>query len=247
MSGHTLMDPTPREELRDVSTDRPDTTESAYSVDAGHVQLEMSVVDLTRDGGATSLAVAPFLFKIGLLDFVDLQLGLDPLVAEKVGGAGAMGAGDTTVRLKVNVWGNDGGPTAFVVMPFAKLPTASAGFGNGRVDGGVILPFAFTLPGGFDAAVMPELDVNRKAADDGYLIEIVHTATTSHDLVGPLGGFVEYAGFADLSGETPYRAYVDAGLTAMAWDDVQLDVGGRLGLTSAAEDVGGFVGVSFRR
>ena len=247
MTGHSLVDPTPRDELRDVSTDRPDTTESPYSVDAGHVQLEMSLVDVTRDSGATSIAVAPFLFKIGLLEFVDLQLGFDPLVTEKVAGAGATGSGDATVRLKVNVWGNDGGPTAFVVMPFVKLPTASAGFGNGRLEGGVILPLGFTFPNGFNVTVMPEFDLNRNASDDGYALDFVHTATTSHDLVGPVGGYVEYAGFADLSGATPYRGYADMGLTAMVGDDVQFDAGSRIGVTSAAEDIGGFVGLSFRR
>jgi hypothetical protein len=30
-----LLAPTPRSELRDLSTDRPDKTESAYTVDAG--------------------------------------------------------------------------------------------------------------------------------------------------------------------------------------------------------------------
>jgi hypothetical protein len=39
-SGYHLFRPTPRELMRELSTDRPDQTESAYTVDAGHVQLE---------------------------------------------------------------------------------------------------------------------------------------------------------------------------------------------------------------
>ena len=35
-SGYTLFQPVPRELMREMSTDRPDQTESAYTVDAGH-------------------------------------------------------------------------------------------------------------------------------------------------------------------------------------------------------------------
>lgn len=39
-----LFNPTPQELMREMSTDRPDKTESAYTVDAGHYQIEMSVL-----------------------------------------------------------------------------------------------------------------------------------------------------------------------------------------------------------
>lgn len=234
-------------ELRPLSTDRPDTTESAYSVDAGHVQVEMSMVDVTRDGGGTSVGVAPFLVKIGLLHWMDLQLGMDPFLHSRTGGASASGVGDGMVRLKMNLWGNDEGATALVVMPFVKVPMASSGFGNGRVEGGVIVPFAVGLPGDVSVGLMPEVDLVRNTADDGYAVDLVHTATASHAIVKDLGGYVEYAGFANLAAEEAYRGYLDGGLTLGFGDDVQLDGGGRVGLTPAAEDLGLFVGLSFRR
>ncbi|MEO8821382.1 MAG: hypothetical protein ABI267_05890 [Ginsengibacter sp.] len=39
-SGYTIFNPTPKKLMRDFETDRPDVTESAYTVDAGHFQLE---------------------------------------------------------------------------------------------------------------------------------------------------------------------------------------------------------------
>jgi hypothetical protein len=48
-SDYNLFHPTPRELMREMSTDRPDTTESPYSVDAGHFQLEMSFLNYTHD------------------------------------------------------------------------------------------------------------------------------------------------------------------------------------------------------
>jgi len=39
-SRYTLFNPTPRELVREMNTDRPDKTESPYTPDAGHFQIE---------------------------------------------------------------------------------------------------------------------------------------------------------------------------------------------------------------
>ena len=44
-----LFNPTPREAMRELSTDRPDQTESPFTVDAGHVQVEMDLATFTYD------------------------------------------------------------------------------------------------------------------------------------------------------------------------------------------------------
>src|SRR5687767_2584936 len=85
---YTLFDPTPRELMREFSTDRPDVTESPYTVDAGHFQVEMSLIEYTRDddGGAEldEYVVAPANLKVGLLNNVDLQLVVEPYVHQRV-------------------------------------------------------------------------------------------------------------------------------------------------------------------
>ena len=48
-STYNLFNPTPRELMREMSTDRPDQTESPYTVDAGHFQMEMDFVKATFD------------------------------------------------------------------------------------------------------------------------------------------------------------------------------------------------------
>jgi hypothetical protein len=44
-----LFHPTPDALLREMATDRPDKTESAYTVDAGHFQVEMDLLSYTYD------------------------------------------------------------------------------------------------------------------------------------------------------------------------------------------------------
>jgi hypothetical protein len=82
---YTLFNPTPRNQLREMATDRPDKTESPFTVDAGHFQVEMDLVNYTHDRGTsgggdtrvTSYAVAPVNVKVGLLNNLDLQLVLE--------------------------------------------------------------------------------------------------------------------------------------------------------------------------
>lgn len=44
-----LYNPTPRDQMRELSTDRPDQTESPYTVDAGHYQIESDIVKYSYD------------------------------------------------------------------------------------------------------------------------------------------------------------------------------------------------------
>lgn len=48
-NGYNLFHATPDALLREMATDRPDKTESAYSVDAGHYQIEMDLLTYTYD------------------------------------------------------------------------------------------------------------------------------------------------------------------------------------------------------
>lgn len=260
-SGYSLFNPTPRELMREMSTDRPDTTESPYSLDAGHVQFELSVVDHTRDRRNSddesrhSLAVLPMLIKVGLTNRTDIQLGVAPYTIDRAESRAdgttseVEGFSDTIVRLKVNLWGNDDtdeGATALAVMPYVSIPTGRDGLSSRHLDGGVIVPFAAALPADFALGAMVQLDWARSQEDDRAVFDFVHTVTVGHDIIGDLGGYIEYAGFANLNHDEEYRGYFDAGLTYAISEDIQVDGGVRFGLTRAADDVGLFVGLSWR-
>src|ERR1035438_186429 len=79
--GYTLFNPVPNTLLRELSPDRPDKTESPYTVDAGHFQLEMDFANYTYDksDGTTTKAwdAGDFNFKAGLLNNADVQLVYD--------------------------------------------------------------------------------------------------------------------------------------------------------------------------
>ncbi|MBI2812911.1 MAG: transporter [Opitutae bacterium] len=258
-SGHSLARPVPASLLRELSTDRPDQTESPYTVDAGRFQVELDFVHHasrrdTSGGGSVrtrNWRIAPVNLKVGLLDRVDLQLLVDPLVNSRVEDriAGTTeevsGFGDVTTRLKVNFWGNDGGSTAFAIMPFVKWPLPASGVRNGATEGGVIFILGFQLPGGWSSAAMTELDIVSDGAG-GRDTEWVNSITFAHDLTDRLGGYLELVA---VTGDAPgfkWQGQFDAGLTYALDDNTQLDLGCNFGVTDSAPDYQPFAGLSRR-
>lgn len=259
-SQYHLFDPTPREFMREMSTDRPDKTESPYTIDAGHFQIESDLLAYSHDRDTArgadlrgdSWSFATLNLKAGLCNFSDLQVVLFPYSHVRTDDrlAGTIGRqdgfGDILTRLKVNLWGNDGGPTAGAIMPYVKWPTSQDNLGNRAIEGGVILPVAFELPADFAAAAMTEFDWLQDAASSGYHLEFVNSITVSHPIVGKLDGFVEF--FSLVSAETgaPWVGTFDFGLVYAITDDMQLDAGAYVGVTRSAADIAPFVGFSVR-
>lgn len=259
-SGYNLFRPTPDALLREMATDRPDKTESAYTVDAGHWQIEMDLVTYTYDrasGGGENLtlegwAIAPINMKVGVLNNVDLQLIAETYNIQSTkdrstnSSTRLSGFGDLLLRCKTNLWGNDGGPTALSVMPFVKFPTNQNGLGNNAVEGGVIFPFAMDLPADWGFGAQVEVDYIQDSGSSDYHGELLNTVTVSHDIVGKLGGYVEL--FSNVSAESGAKwiATFDFGFTYAVTRDIQLDAGLNIGLTDAADDLNPFIGLSMR-
>ena len=66
-SSYNLFNPVPENLMRELSPDRPDKTESPYTLDAGHFMLEMDFANFTYDksDGTTTKAwnIAPFQYQ----------------------------------------------------------------------------------------------------------------------------------------------------------------------------------------
>jgi hypothetical protein len=258
----TLLRPTPEALMRELVLDRPDRTEGPFTVDAGHLQLESDLVsyayDRDTEGGITTRvdtwAVAPLNLRVGLLNALDFHVILETWNHVRTRTSGALGSttanqsgfGDLTLRLKWNLWGNDGGTTAFAVLPYLKLPTNQDGLGNDSVEGGLILPLAVTLPLGFGLGLMTEFDAARDETGDGHHAGFVNSISVSRDLVGPVGGYLEFYSAVSAEAASDWVGTVDAGLIWPIGGDVQLDVGVNVGVTDAADDVSPFAGIGWR-
>jgi hypothetical protein len=248
----TLWNPVPRERLRELSTDRPDQTESPFTVDAGHVQIEMDMVSFTRDDddGETveEWNVAPVNLKVGLRHNLDLQLVFGGWVqSETTGDTGTVrrvgGFSDLTVRAKLNLWGNDSGSTALALMPFATFPLGSDEVSRDEFEGGIIVPFGWSFADGFYLGLMSEIDVLANEEGDHNLAWL-NSVTLGSDVTNRLGVYIEVVGVARRDG--PWTGQLDGGLTFACTENIQLDAGCNFGLTDSAPDRQPFIGLTIR-
>jgi hypothetical protein len=238
--------------LRDLCAERPGRATPSCIVDRGHLMLEVDAFDLTRDRREgvtvqTTQALAPHL-RLGLTDTLEAGVVLTPYAEVRTRGAGAgataRGAGDTVFDLKLSLRNPAGDGTSLAILPFVSAPTAQHGLGAGGFQGGVILPVAAALPGGFSLGLDPEVDAVRDGRG-GAQAAYVAVAALSHG-VGP--GLT--AGVELWTSRTRAETQATADAT-LAWapparPDLQLDAGVNLGLNRRTPGVEAYAGISRR-
>lgn len=228
------------QELRPLSTDRPDTTESSHTVDAGHFQFEMEIATWTRDGNYRDFSFGQLNSKFGLDDSTDLQV-VSPFFTQVHNGE--EGFGDLQVRLKRNLWGNDEGSTSMAVMPFIQLPTSSGDLGSDKIEGGLLVPFGFDGPAGWSCAAMGELALEANEDSEYHFVGLT-SATASHAVTEQSAVFFELVSILSAESGADWEAYFNTGMTWLMTPTWQLDGGIRIGLTDASADYSPFLGVS---
>jgi len=241
---------TPGRNLRAMTTDRPDATESPFTIDPGHVQIEMDFArfgrnrDVVREVDAWE--AAPFNLRVGLSPQWEAGVFIVPFQSETVtmdgGRERRSGFGDTVLRAKWNARGNDGGDLGFGLIADVKLPTASDDFTNGKIEGGLTLPISFPLVGGWSGGAMTSIEAVYSEAGS-FRAVWSNTITAGRELGRNWGGFIE---LTSSTGDSSHAATFNCGITRRIGTDTQWDAGANFGLSRAAEDVVVFSGVSRR-
>jgi hypothetical protein len=241
---YSLFNPVPKSEMRVFSTDRPDVTESPISVDAGHFQFEGDFFKLTIFDGGQIINLFSGLYKMGLNKNWDIHLGIELYniyADEREGGNNVeKGYGNTTIRLKRNLWGNDGNSrTAFGILPYITLPTSpldhDAFFGIG-------FPFTCKLTKKLGTGAQFQFDFLPSKGGDYYEMGYLQTVVLDGVLIGDLDFFIEGMGIF-YQENSIYTA--NGGLIYNVGNNVKVDVATNLGLTyDSPKRV--YMGLSFR-
>jgi hypothetical protein len=249
-SGYTLFNPTPAKLLREVSIDGPGATESPYTVDAGHFQIELSFVEFTSDKSDTAWSFATMLLKAGLRNNLDVELVLEPysIVKESTEGGrmSSQGFGDTSLRFKYNLWGNDGGRTALALTPYVRFPTSGQNLGSRSVEGGLRGPFELELPGEVYLDVTSGFDFLKAKDGSGYHPEFINAISVYRHLLNRLGGYVEFFSAVSTHNTSEWTGTFDTGFIYELAEDMQLKGGVNIGVTSSADDLTVFIGAAWR-
>ncbi len=245
---YSIFNPTPRDLRRPLSADRPDSTESPYTVDAGALQIEWSFIEWThnRDDGQTrrDTSIMPINLKVGLTNDMDVQVILRPY--ELVDGdPDAEGFGDLTVRVKVNLFGNDEGDLAAALLPFITFATGAEGVSADHVEGGLIVPVAWGFAEGWNLGGQVGIELVR--AESEYETILSHTVVLGREITDELGAYVEYVAESAVDGDGRYSPSLSLGTTYGLSPDAQLDAGLVVGLDNPrTDDLTMFVGMTLR-
>jgi len=259
-SDYTLFNPTPVEQMREYQPDRPDVTEGPHTVDAGHFAVETAILNYTcnpigvpdPDRPQHQIVVGETNFRVGVLNNMELQLVFQPFAWQKFKTGIDMhevqsGFGDTRIRAKTNLWGNDKGDTAMALLPWIGLPTNRVGEGNNKFTGGLIVPFALEAPHDFTIGMMTEFDAINNASGEGHHLEWTNSITVSHRLfIEKLEGFLEIASNNSFDNGSPWVASVDMGLLYKVNKNLVFDIGANIGVTPDADDLSAFIGFARR-
>lgn len=262
-SRYTLFNPTPDRLLRDMTTDRPDTTESPFTVDAGRVQIETNLFGYSRsrpeaDGAVTdTYEFAITNVRIGLTSNAEIDFVWQPYGVTRtrqvipVATLHDSGIGGLDIRGKVNLWGNDTfekpGATALALLPFVTLPTdRHNGISPEFVEGGLIVPFTVKLTEKFGLGLNAGTVYVKDADASGYHPEYLGSASLAYEWSEKLGTYYEVAARFNMDDPRGDVLVLGTGLTYKLRKNLQLDAGVNFGVTAAADRINPFVGISTR-
>lgn len=193
-------------------------TETPYPMGPGRFLLKVDAISVSIDKNAdhdyTGIGVGTALLSVGLTPALDLQVGAQLFYSQRLEydtfTDNDSGLGAVTLRAKWQFYSD--GATAAALVPYVRVPTHRLRLGNDGVEGGVIVPWAASLAGGFQFVAQAELGVLRNTADDDYDIDWGLAAYLHRDLPAGFGIYGE-AVTRDGSGGGAFEGSLGAGLT----------------------------------
>lgn len=233
--------------IREMSTDRPDVTESAYTVPAGHFQLETDLIKFSTEkiSGITfkETEVNAFNFKYGISKSIDLQLVIESILITRtitpVSKERTIGPGDITFRVKKNIFGNDEGKIALALMPFINIP---AGRKDSKFSAGIVIPLAISLGKNWDAGTEVQTVIGEESVSKKIIAANLFSATVGHPVCKNLGFFIETV---VTNSQKEWSLLGNGGIEYAVSPDFKMDAGFNLGLAGSNAQIY-FLGLSIR-
>jgi hypothetical protein len=237
-----------------ICADRPGKSTPACTVPAGHWQIETGLADWTlqNSGGErdTSLVIGETTIKYGLTGASDLEIDVTPWQRATASARGfhesASGIGDVELIYKQQLASGDA--VQVTLMPFVKAPTAKHSLGNGKWEGGVLLPIDYSIgKSPFSIELTPELDWAADADGRGHHAAMVQVVSFGWQATDKLNLSAEIWGQWDWDPNgTTRQASADGSVAYLLSKDVQLDAGANFGLNRVTPDAELYAGVSVR-
>lgn len=240
--GYHLFSPVPDHLRREFEPERPDKTRNAYTVDAGHFQIETGIGDVSKNTGeAETFQLFQPLIRVGVTNKVEVQVMPDVLVKE----GDKTGFGNTFFAYKYNFFGNDSGKWASAFIPYVVAPTSGANLTDKRWEGGVSFPFDYVFLNGSQLEFM--FEINNIRGDQGLEWQTNHiqSISFSYPFTDDLKGFIELYNEMGMNEEERNNTTFDLALGYEVTENFMVDAGTFIGLSHDADDFEYFAGLSY--
>lgn len=238
-----------------ICPDRPSKSTGPCTVPQGKWQVETGLVDWSTDksDGVTTDMVAwgASGIKYGVSGNADVELWITPLETLHIHGSGASehhsSFGDMLLRVKYELTPNNA-PVQVALDPFVKIPTATHQLGNGKVEGGLLVPVQVPIPKSpLTLSLDPELDVLADEDEHGHhaaMSQVLNLGIQASEKVN-LSTEIWAQWDWDPSG-TGKQVSWDVAAAYLPTKDLQLDAGANFGLNRQTPDFEVYTGVSIR-
>lgn len=238
-----------------ICPDRPSKSTGPCIVPQNRWQIETGLVDWSRDtsGRVTSDSVlwANTAIKYGVSSQMDVEMWVTPLETMSVHGAGTRDRhssfGDVIARVKYRLT-PDNAPVQIAVDPFVKIPTANHELGNGKIEGGLLVPVQVPIgKSPLTLSLDPELDLLADADGSGrhaatqQVINLGLAASKRVNLSTEIWAMWDW----DPAG-TGRKVSWDVSAAYLPTNDLQLDAGANFGLNAQTPGTEVYGGVSVR-
>ncbi len=235
-----------------IVTARPSFTETPLVVAPKVVQFETGVLWGTEAAAGltrTELSAPNLLLRLGVSDRLELRVGMQGLVRDRLERSGRpnadwrTSASNTDIGVKYQLAHQAGFGLDLAVVAFVSVPTGS-GTASGNADPAVLFAWGRTLgrasvTGNVKWSAPTTPDDERERMLDGSL-------SVSRPLWGSWGAFVEAVGTTVDDSDAPSAWTGNTGITRRIGNNLQLDVHVGRGLSDAARDWAFGTGVSYR-
>lgn len=244
----THTEPTP---LRLLSPDRPDRGDSPLTVDKSHLQIETELFayarQSTQDERVETFRWGGTEFRLGLDQQTDFEILTESFISTRIesqeNSATKTGYGGTTVRIKHNVVGNDGGPFALGLVPFTRFSSTTP-----LQEFGLGAPMSFELTTDYSLGFSNEW--GRREFQTESIDELRDRVSTSVSLSRSwpkrISTFLEYWQLWTPSGDLPLSAALGTGGSFGIGRNSAFDLGIHFGLNKDTEDIVPFTGFTQR-
>jgi hypothetical protein len=191
-------------------------------------------------------SLGEILVRVGLGNIVELRIGLNSYIWEKVeGGETQSGLLDSWLGAKINLFqGKKAIPETAVIIG-ATLPTGSEVFRRDKAQPSAVLAVGWDLSQRFSLGANLGIENLYSPSEGKHFDSEFASVALGFGATDALGFFLEWFGLTREELDGPNISYVDGGATYLLNNDFQLDLYGGLGQNGRDPDF--FVGTGFAK